>query len=215
MSQVCNIVVAGVGGQGVLSTARLLGRASTIADLDVRAGQIYGLSQRGGSVESTVRIGPIGTAFISAAEADVVIGFEPLEALRIIPRMSATTTVLINQTPIVPASLTLDRSAYPEFSSIVEEVETVAGVVHQVDGNTMAEQAGDHRLLNIVMLGVLAGFDLLPVPGDILAEVAKAQRSEADPEPRKKAFQLGKGFAQARLLEGSKVRDQTAKKVNT
>lgn len=199
MRQVCNIVVAGVGGQGVLSTARLLGRASTMAGLDVRGGQIYGLSQRGGSVEATVRIGPVGTAFISAAEADVVLGFEPLEAERILPRMSAATTVLVNQTPIVPASLTLDRSAYPELASIVEEIGATAGVVEVVDGNEMAADVGDPRLLNIVMLGAADGFRLLPIPSDALATVVENYGAASDPEARSRAFHVGRVAGAARL----------------
>lgn len=200
--------MAGVGGQGVLSTARLLGRAATKAGLDVRVGQIYGLSQRGGSVEATVRIGPVGTAFISTAEADVVLGFEPLEAERILPRMSAATTVLVNKTPIVPTSLTLDRSAYPDLSSIVDEIGAVAGVVHVVDGNVMAEQAGDSRLINIVLLGTLDGLGLLPMPSDVLATVIESHGSGSDSESRSRAFHLGHAAAAAGRSEWSSTHER-------
>jgi len=205
MSQTCNLVVAGVGGQGVLSMARLLGRAATQDGLGVRVGQIYGLSQRGGSVEATVRIGIVGTAFISQAEADVVLGLEPLEAERILPRMSMATTVLVNRTPIVPTSLTLDRAGYPDLDSIVEAMAAVAGIVKLIDGNVLAVQAGDARLLNVVMLGVLDGFELLPISSDVLASVVENSGSGPDTEARSRAFTLGQALGADALAEGSEI----------
>jgi indolepyruvate ferredoxin oxidoreductase beta subunit len=191
MSNSCDLVVVGVGGQGVLSTARLLGRAATEADLEVRVGQIYGLSQRGGSVEATVRIGSVSTAFISQAEADVVVGLEPLETERALPWMSERTIVLTNRTPIVPTSLTLDRAEYPDLESVVEHIEAVAGVVHVIDGDSMARQSGDQRLLNMVMLGALAGLGVLPIPTDVIESEIQGHSSGPNPESRVNAFRRG------------------------
>lgn len=202
----CNVVVAGVGGQGVLSTARLLGRAATEADLEARVGQIYGLSQRGGSVEATIRIGPATTAFIPWTEADVVVGLEPLEAERAIPRMSTATTVLVNSTPIVPTSLTLDRTTYPDLFSIVGRIATVAGIVHDIDANTLALQAGHARLLNAVMLGALDGLELLPIPTNVLASTVENLGSGPDAASRSKAFCLGQDFGVGAFAGTSDVR---------
>jgi indolepyruvate ferredoxin oxidoreductase beta subunit len=187
--------------------ARLLGRAATQDGLGVRVGQIYGLSQRGGSVEATVRIGDVGTAFISQAEADVVVGLEPLEAERILPRMSIATTVLVNRTPIVPTSLTLDRAGYPDLDSIVQAMATVAGVVKLFDANVLAAQAGDPRLLNLVMLGVLGGFELLPISSDVMASVV--ENSGPDTEARSRAFTLGHALGAASLAEGSEIHHES------
>jgi indolepyruvate ferredoxin oxidoreductase, beta subunit len=201
VSDTCNLVLVGVGGQGVLSTARLLGRAAANADLEVRVGQIYGLSQRGGSVEATVRIGPVSTAFISTAEADVVLGLEPLETERALPRMSARTTVLVNRTPIVPASMTLDRAAYPDLESIVEHIDAVAGFVHVIDGNALALEAGDRRLLNMVMVGALDGFGVLPISGGVLASAVERDGSELDSDSRGRAFRHGREFGKTALAD--------------
>lgn len=201
MSTTCNLVLVGVGGQGVLSTARLLGRAATEADLEARVGQIYGLSQRGGSVEATVRIGPVRTAFISEAEADVVLGLEPLETERALPRMSAKTTVLVNRTPIVPTSLTLDRADYPDLESIVEHIDSVAGIVHVIDGNALARPAGDPPRLNMVMLGALDGLGALPIPSDILATAVERHGSELDSDGRGRAFRSGREFGESALVD--------------
>jgi len=194
VSTTCNLVVVGVGGQGVLGTARLLGLAATEADLDVRVGQIYGLSQRGGSVEATVRIGPVKTAFISETEADVVLGLEPLETERALGRMSAETMVLLNKNPIVPTSLTLDRAAYPDLESIVEHIDAVAMTAHVVDANGLARQEGDERLLNMVMLGALAGIGVLPIPSDLLASAVERHGPGGDPGLRTGAFRRGREF---------------------
>jgi indolepyruvate ferredoxin oxidoreductase beta subunit len=191
----------GVGGQGVLSTARLLGRAATEADLEVRVGQIYGLSQRGGSVEATVRIGPVSTAFISGAEADVVFGLEPLETERALPRMSAKTTVLVNRTPIVPTSLTLDRADYPDLESIVEHIDSIAGIVHVIDANALARLAGDPPGLNMVMLGALDGLGALPIPSGILATAVERHGSALDSDSRGRAFRRGREFGEAALVD--------------
>lgn len=203
MSTTCNLLLAGVGGQGILSTARLLGRAAAEADLGVRVGQIYGLSQRGGSVEATVRIGSVSTAFISQSDADVVVGLEPIEAERALPRMSTKTTVLVNQTPIVPTSLTLDRTEYPDLESILERISAVAGSVQVVDGNSLAMKAGDRRLLNAVMLGVLDGLELLPIPGRVMASAVERYGSGSDPGSRREAFQAGHEVGRASLSEGT------------
>lgn len=199
----CNLLLAGVGGQGVLFTARLLGRAATEADLEVRVGQIYGLSQRGGSVEATIRIGPVNTAFIPQNEADVVVGLEPLETERVLPRMSEATTVLVNRTPIVPTSLTLDRDEYPDLESIVGRIATVAGIVHVIDGNALALQAGDRRLLSMVMLGAIDGFELLPIPTEVLVSAVETDGSGSDPQSRVRAFQLGREFGIGNLPDSS------------
>ena len=191
MSESCPIVIVGVGGQGVISLARLLGRAATDVGLEARVGQIYGLSQRGGSVEATVRIGPGSTAFISPNEAKVVVGLEPLEAERALPKMSPEATVLVNQTPIIPTGMTLSRSDYPDLSSIVSRIDEIARIVHVVDGTALARKVGNVRLLNIVMLGALAGIDLLPVPGSALASAVERVNTSTGHAAKTQAFGLG------------------------
>lgn len=174
------IVVVGVGGQGVLRTARILGAAATAAGGEVRVGEIYGLSQRGGSVESTVRLGAGGTAFIAPGEADLVLGLEPLETERAVPRMSERATVVMDQTRIVPTNITYTGEAYPALDSIVARVTAAAGSVHVVDGTGEAAAAGNPRMLNVVLLGVVAGLGLLPFAPEHLAAAATAAAGNGD-----------------------------------
>jgi len=191
MSRSCPIIVVGVGGQGVISLAQLLGRAAIDAGLGARVGQIYGLSQRGGSVAATVRIGPGSTAFISPGEAEIVVGLEPVEAERAIPNMSPNATVLVNRTAIVPTGLTLGGTAYPALPSIISRIDEVARNVLVVDGTALARQAGNTRLLNIVMVGVLAGIDLLPIPASCLVAGVERFHSSIGAAPSRHAFDLG------------------------
>jgi len=208
VSTTCNVLLAGVGGQGVLSMARLLGHAANEADLGVRVGQIYGLSQRGGSVEATVRIGPVNTAFISQNEADVVVGLEPLETERALPWMSEATTVLVNRTPIVPSSLTLDGNEYPDVESILGRIAAVSDVVHVMDGNALALEAGDPRLLNMVMLGAIARLELLTIPTEVLATTVERHGSGSERQSRASAFQLGHEYGLGTPADPSDFRDE-------
>lgn len=189
MIATCSVLVVGVGGQGVLSTARILGAAAITAGIPARVGQIYGLSQRGGSVEATVRMDQGNTAFISPGEADVILAFEPLEAERALARMSSSTTVAVNTVPIVPGSLTQARATYPDVDSLIGRIASQVGEVFAIDGTSLALQAGHRRLLNIVMLGLLAGTGRLPFPTELLA--AEIDRFGDDPDARRLAFSLG------------------------
>ncbi|MCP3991844.1 MAG: indolepyruvate ferredoxin oxidoreductase subunit beta [Actinomycetia bacterium] len=191
MSATCPVVIVGVGGQGVISLARVLGLAAVTAGLEARVGQIYGLSQRGGSVEATVRFGEGSTTFIAQGEAEVIVGLEPIEAERAISKMSSDATVLINKTPIVPIGLTRSGEAYPTLSSIVSRIDDIAGRVHLVDGTTLALEAGDTKLLNTVMIGVLAGSDLLPIPADHLEAAVDRANPGGRLEASRRAFRLG------------------------
>lgn len=197
MSDTCNVVLVGVGGQGILGMAQLLGRAATDSGLGVRVGQIYGLSQRGGSVEATVRIGEASTAFISPGEADVILGLEPLETERTLERMSHRTVVMVNGTPIVPTTLTQNRAGYPSLESITSQISAVAGVVHVIDADSAARQAGDPRLLNVVMLGAADGLGALPIASEVLASVVEIEGPGRSSEMRLGAFEAGRETGRA------------------
>lgn len=190
-----SLVVTGVGGQGVITTARLVGRGAITAGLEARVGQIYGLSQRGGSVQATVRVGAVTTALIDHAGADVVLGLEPLEAARARISMSPTTTVVVNSTPIVPTSLTLQRADYPALDSIIDQITAAAGSVHSIDATARATELGNPRLTNMVMLGSLDGFGLLPVPTEAMETAIIEGAGGRDPQLFTAAYRAGRELA--------------------
>lgn len=187
----CNVLLAGIGGQGVLTLARAIGTAAVAAGVPVRVGQIYGLSQRGGSVEATVRVGVAQTAFVSAAEADVLLAFEPLEAARALPRVSGDGIVLVNTRPIVPSGQTLRQSPYPDVASIVERLRLVAPHVVAVDASALAIHAAGLRLLGTVMAGLLAGSGRLPFDSEYLRSAIEGQTRSQTVDAHRVAWTLG------------------------
>ena len=202
----CKVLVVGVGGQGVLTAARMLGEAARAAGLDVLVGQLHGMAQRGGSVESSVLIGPYHSAFIGPGEADVVLGLEPLETKRAVEKISPRTTVVFDRSRIVPFILTRLGREYPEVESIEQELRSVANQVWSVDGRQAAEQAGDVRALDMVMLGTLPPLDVLPFGEDVLLSAIE----QCSPEPRREincsAFRLGAGLVQMNPVPVSRQR---------
>jgi indolepyruvate ferredoxin oxidoreductase beta subunit len=187
------LLFVGVGGQGTLTAAKFLGEAALAAGLPVLVGQLHGMSQRGGSVECSVLIGPGQSSHLGNGEADVVVGLEPLEVLRALPRMSAATSVVVNLGRITPFHLAVQGKKYPDLGQVLAQVRAVSPRVFEVDGPALVKQVGVSRTLNVVMLGALAGLGLLPFdPALVLSAV------ERDSPPRfvqanRSAFSLGMG----------------------
>ncbi len=190
------ILVVGVGGQGVLIAARVIGNGARFASRPVYVGQIHGMSQRGGSVESTIVIGPNHTSFIGPGEADVVLGFEPLEALRALPRMNENTRVIINTQPIHLTTMSYRGESYPPIDSIVERISKVTPHVVLVDAVPLAKAAGQPRCMNVVMLGVLEGLGLLPYDAKYLDQATDHQSPSNFIDINRRALTLGQDFAE-------------------
>ncbi|MFH0944514.1 MAG: indolepyruvate oxidoreductase subunit beta [Planctomycetota bacterium] len=185
------IVFSGYGGQGVLTASQILGRAATFEGHEVTAGQLHGMSQRGGSVESTVLIGPGKSAFVGVKEADVVVGFEPLETLRSAPKMNARTLVLMNIDRSMPSVLARAGKPYPDLDGIVDQIRATAGSVVLVNGPEITRAAGAGRTLNVAMLGALAGADVLPFSGEALFRAVAWRCPERFLSANRLAFDLG------------------------
>lgn len=157
------ILLAGVGGQGVLTGARVIGEAALAAGLPVRIGQLHGMSQRGGSVEATVVIGAGRTAFVGAGACDCLLALEPLEALRASARLRPGAEVWLNSATLVPATLGALGRPYPSLPQIEQALAARGARVHSLDASALAARAGAARAVSPVMLGVLVGAGRLPV----------------------------------------------------
>ena len=190
------ILVVGVGGQGVLTVARMLGDAALAAGLDVRVGQLHGMAQRGGSVEALVLLGPGKSTFIGDGEADVVLGLEPLETLRALPRMSPRTCVVLNSGRVVPFTMVRDGTQYPPLEKILDRIRAVAPQPHVVDGPALLEQAGAPRSLNICLLGALAGQGILPLEEQHLWQAVANRIPAKHLEANRRAYELGRDAVQ-------------------
>jgi indolepyruvate ferredoxin oxidoreductase beta subunit len=182
-------LIVGVGGQGVLTAAQILGAAAHAAGLPVVVGQLHGMSQRGGSVQCSVIIGAAESSF-NRETVDALIAYEPLEALRALPRVGAHTRVLVNLGSIVPFGVRVGTEQYPPPREIVARLASVAKSVHSVDGPRLLGSA-ESRALNVVLVGAAAELGLFPIPESALL-AATLERAPRFVEANQKAFALGK-----------------------
>jgi len=199
MSARSSLLVVGVGGQGVLTAAQLLGDAALLAGFNVNVGQMHGMSQRGGSVEATVVIGPGATAFVSFA--DVVIALEPIELLRALPRIDARTLVIGTRDGLPSFALTLKGETYPSVDAIFEKVRQTAGEVVIIDSGAILREIGEPRALNTVMLGALFGRRAVPFDDDVMWRALESNTPARHLETSRRAFALGTEAARRAVLE--------------
>jgi indolepyruvate ferredoxin oxidoreductase beta subunit len=186
-----DIFITGVGGQGSLSASRFLGEAAVKAGLKVLVGEIHGMAQRGGIVESTVRIGDVYGPIISDGQADVLLGFEPIETLRAMAKASPKTLIITNTHPIVPATVSMKDDKYPEAEEVLGRIRAISPKVIALDATETAGQAGNTQALNAVLLGVLAGTGVLPFETDLLREVLMGGVPKKALDVNEKAFAMG------------------------
>jgi len=155
-----NVLIVGVGGQGVLTTSGLLARAGMYEGLNVVSAETHGMAQRGGSVEVHLRFGDVRAPLIPYGHADFIASLEPVEVLRYGQYMNENTVVLINTRPISPPSVSTGDARYPSMDEILERVEGVTENIHLINASEIAERLGNIQAANVVMAGALIGLGL-------------------------------------------------------
>ena len=154
-NKVTNILMAGVGGQGTLLASEILSEVLMQAGHDVKKAEVHGMAQRGGSVVSHVRFGPkVYSPTIPEGQADILFGFELLETYRYLSLVKPTGTVVVNSLRIAPPSVALGRRRDPD--EIATKLRQHVADVRVIDGLQLAEQAGNPRTVNTVLLGALS-----------------------------------------------------------
>jgi len=187
-----NILVAGVGGQGVILMSELLGRSAIADGFRVRGSEILGMAVRGGSVTSIIRIGDdVYGPLIPQGKCDVLVGMEPSECLRNAGFLSKSGSVVLNTTPIIPFTVSLGQSTYPSLDQVLAKLNSVAGKVITLNAAEIAKQAGSLLSANIVMLGALFGTGLLPIKVATIKESIEARFPAKAAPINIKAFDLG------------------------
>ena len=187
-----NILITGVGGQGVILMSELLGKSAVADKLKVRGSEILGMAVRGGSVTSVIRIGDdVYGPLIPMGKCNTLVGMEPSEALRNIAYLSKSSLVILNTAATVPFTVPLGQSEYPDVDQVLEKLNKASGRIIQLDAAQLAQEAGNLLTTNIVMLGALFGTGLLPI------KIATIKESIQERFPAKvapvniKAFDLG------------------------
>jgi indolepyruvate ferredoxin oxidoreductase beta subunit len=189
------IFLTGVGGQGTLLATTVLAEAAAFAGLNVLASEVHGMAQRGGVVESAVLIGEIKSPIISDGEADVLLGFEPLETYRAMRKCSAESVVISNSVPVTPYTVSIGTRTYPQVGKLFS---FIAGQVKQLialDAQALAKEAGSLLSANVVMLGAVAKSGVVPVPREAFEEVIRTETKAKFVETNLRAFDLGFGAA--------------------
>lgn len=194
-----NIVLAGVGGQGTLLAAEILGTAALKDGLNVRVSEIHGMAQRGGAVTSDVRIGrKVLAPTVLEGQADVLLGFEPLETLRNLKYASKKTLVIMSDERIPPPELTSKNIDYPSMDEIFEKIQTFTKKILIVKTTRLAEEAGSSLTQNIVLIGALVATEKLPVKTESLIQAIKELVPARHVKTNIKAFDLGYNYVKSK-----------------
>ena len=164
------IYLTGVGGQGTLTATTLLARTALDQGIDVVSGEIHGMAQRGGVVESTVLLGGFYSPRISFGEADILLGFEPMETLRALPYLRKGGHVFSNEDIMQPISVSAGVESYPPLAEIKKCVESVASAVWFLPCRDCGLRAGSVQAGNTALLGAACASGLLPFGVDALRE---------------------------------------------
>lgn len=187
-----NIVLAGVGGQGTLLAAEILGTAAVQEGLNVRVSEIHGMAQRGGAVVSEVRMGEnVRAPTVFDGQADIILGFEPLETLRNLKYASEKTLVLMSDEKIPPTELATSNKPYPSTKEIVEKIHRFTNHVIIVETRRLTKEAGSSLAQNVILVGALAASGRLPVKKESIVNALRELVPAKHLDMNLKAFELG------------------------
>lgn len=188
-----DIILAGVGGQGIISIAATIGLAAIASGLKVKQSEVHGMSQRGGDVSSNLRISDneIASDLISVGQADLIISVEPMEALRHLPMLSEEGWIVTNTKPFI------NIANYPPIESVLEELDKLPHHI-SIGADEIAKELGVMKAANIVVLGAATPF--LGIPYEKLQEAVKqifAKKGEDVINLNLKALEMGYKFTES------------------
>lgn len=183
-----DIILAGVGGQGILTIATIIGNAAAVAGINLKQAEVHGMSQRGGDVQSNLRLStePIYSDLIQNGRADLIISMEPMEALRYVSCLSESGWVVSSSTPYK------NIPNYPEEQALSEELNSLPRVV-TLDIEQVAKDGGTPKSANIVLLGMAARYIEILSPEELREAIKRvfATKGEKIVEANLKAFDMG------------------------
>ena len=186
-----NVLIVGVGGQGVLLASEMLCEVAKVLGLDTKKSEVHGMSQRGGVVTSHVRFGKkVYSPLIAEGEADVILAFEIAEGLRWVHYLRPGGTVIVNDQKIVPPITTTGKFAYPE--KVEEQIKARVPNTKIVDAYGIAQKLGNARLVNTVLLGVLS--NAIDLEQEKWLQVIERMAPKGTGDINKKAFLEGRAI---------------------
>ena len=192
--EMTNIIITGVGGQGNILAASLLASVALAEGYEVTVGDVYGLTQRGGSVASHIRWtkGKTLPPLVPQNSMDILIAFEPLEALRILIQFGNEDTVaIVNETPIMPIGVQAGRFVYPKLPDLWKALQSLTKLFKVVRGTSIAQKLGNLQVLNMVMMGALVGSGFIKLRKDSFEKTILSSVSKKYVEINLSAFREG------------------------
>lgn len=190
-----DVMLTGVGGEGVLTSGVIIARAANLEGYFVRGVQLHGLAQRGGTIPTFVRFGSKNEIFspgIMQANADLILAFEPLEAVRTsFYARKEKTAFIINNSPYVPIFSNLLKIPYPSIDEIVKRIKPFAREIHVFNAHDIAEKEFGKTIFgNTLLIGTIVGLRLLPLKKESLIQAIKSTVPK-ETENNLKAFEIG------------------------
>ena len=162
MDKDLSLLLVGVGGQGTILAAKILSEVAVQQGLDVKMSEVHGMSQRGGSVVTYVKIGPkIFSPLVEQGDADYIVAFEKLEALRWADYLKPDGTLILNEQEITPMPVVTGAAVYPP--NIIEELKTRRIKLQSLDALSLAQACGNIKAANVVLMGLLARTTDIPL----------------------------------------------------
>lgn len=191
------LIIVAVGGQGNLLASKVIGEAALMSDVPVRMSEIHGMAQRGGVVESAIIFGDAQSTIISNGEADVLVGFEPVESLRALNKCNSNTVVITSLAPLSPFTVTTGSSKYPSLNALQVLIRKKTAKLIAFDAAAMAKEAGNVMSVNMVLLGALIQTGTVPLSAENIKEAIMKRTRKAFVESNLKAFEIGFVAAEA------------------
>jgi indolepyruvate ferredoxin oxidoreductase beta subunit len=185
-----NVFVVGVGGQGIITGASIIARAAIAGGLGAVMSEVHGMAQRGGSVVCDLRLGDVHSPMIPEGEADLIIGFEPVETVRSLTRANHCTVVITEVRPIIPVSVSLGGTAYPAVEDLLSYLRSQVATVYAVPAAAIAE-IGLPQAANVVLLGAAMGTGLIPLELETIRETLSRSLPARAVEANFRALQEG------------------------
>ena len=162
MTHKTSIVLTGVGGQGVITAANILGKAAVDDNVNVYVSEVHGMAQRGGAVICTVRLGDVSGPLVPYGMADAILSMEPIEAVRNLSYAHAQTIIITDINSVIPFTVAVGGEEYPDLKQVFKELSSQAQLI-KINALSIAKEAGAVITRNIVMLGALAASNILPI----------------------------------------------------
>lgn len=187
-----NILIVGVGGQGILKLAKMICETSILEGKNVLMSEIHGMAQRGGSVYSEVRIGNVYGPIIENGECDMIISLEPSEILRYLDKLKKDLIIISNSEIIIPYTVSLGISTYPDIQKSFEKLKELSEKIYIIDGKILTKESGSNITLNTIMFGFYSAINPLNFKEESFKKVFYDNFEGPFFEINQKAYKLGR-----------------------